>query len=150
MTTRQSSRDVNAKEAIECIRGTMTNAEVMEKFRISAAGYAHLLKQLFTLKLISEQDLERRGIQFKIVNPTVPEKPVARAPLRRPGAQDEDDELLNTMELTELLSFKSKEQPKSEKKPEPVGESTQKQELTRTRKVKKETSGMSGLFRKAW
>jgi hypothetical protein len=150
MTTQQSSRDVNAKEAIECIRGTMTNAEVMERFRISAAGYAHLLKQLFTLKLISEQDLERRGIQFRILSATVPEKPVQRAPLRRVGAQDVGDELLDTMELTELLSFKPREQTKSETKPEPVGEPIQKQEPPRARKVEKDKSGMSGLFRKAW
>ena len=128
----------------------MTNAEVMERFRISAAGYAHLLKQLFTLKLISEQDLERRGIQFRIVSPTAPEKPVERAPLLRPGAQDEDDELLSTMDLTKLLSFKPRERTESETKPEPVREPIQKQEPPRVRKVEKDKSGMSGLFRKAW
>jgi hypothetical protein len=150
MTARQSSRDVNAKEAIECIRSAMTNAEVMKRFKISAAGYAHLLKQLFALKLISQHDLERRGIHFRILNPPESEKPVERAPLRRLGALDEDNEFLDTVELTELLSFKPKERQDPEKHPEPVGESTQTREPAGAGKAKKAKPGMSVLFRKAW
>ncbi len=107
----EPSRNVSAKEAVVLIRGPLPNKEIMEKFRISPKGFADLLKQLFAKKLISEQDLERRGIQFKVIkketcpgpdNVTVTSSQPALAP--RPRA--DDSEFVDTVTLTEMLSFK--------------------------------------------
>ncbi|MEW6349137.1 MAG: hypothetical protein AB1646_08745 [Thermodesulfobacteriota bacterium] len=112
----EPSRNVSAKEAVTLIRGPLPNKEIMEKFRISPKGFADLLKQLFAKKLISEQDLERRGIQFKVVkkeaspepdNVTVTTaQPALAPPALAPRPRADDSEFLDTVTLTEMLKFK--------------------------------------------
>lgn len=113
MAVTQTSRNVNAREAVEDIRGPMSNGELMEKFKITASGYADLLKQLYTKKLITEEDLTRRGIRFKVVKPQAEEKTVEPVPVVPPRSnfEDENDEFLDTVTLTELLAFKPQEPP---------------------------------------
>lgn len=103
MPADQTSRDVSAKEAVSVIRSPMTNAEVMKLFKISAAGYADLLKQLYELKLITDEDLARRGIRVKGRKQPEPMKPVMLAP----PPDEEDGEFVDTVTLTEMLSFKT-------------------------------------------
>mgnify|MGYP003884352893 CR=1 FL=1 len=103
MAQTERSRNVNAKEAVECIRGPMTNGELMEKFKISPKGFADLLKQLFEHKLITAEDLSRRGIKFKLVRKELAEEKVGQ-PVMVPVNHPED--FLDTVELTELLSLK--------------------------------------------
>ena len=116
MAERQSSRDVNAREAVEAIRGELSNVELMERFKISAQGFADLLKQLFEKRLISEEDLAARGIRFRVLKKEVIPEPI---PIIAPQPIEHDEEFLDTVELTELLSFKPGEKPAPPKKPEP-------------------------------
>ncbi len=149
MAGTQSSRNVNAREAVEDIRGPLSNGELMEKFKITASGYADLLKQLYMKKLITEEDLTRRGIRFKVVKPQVEEKPAEPVPLipPRPNFEDENDEFLDTVTLTELLAFKPEEPPpekqKAEDRPPPPAEEDP------GPKEKKGKFSISGLFKKS-
>lgn len=143
MSGRDSSRNVNAKEALECIRGSMSNADIMEKFRISPLGYADLLKQLYLRKLISEEDMVRRGIRFKVAKPqTQPEKPREEEPVIPPQSSQYGEEFLDTVELTELLSFKAVEAPKEAKEPDEIPSPAESDD-------KKGRFSISGIFKKA-
>ncbi len=99
-------RDVSAREAVACIRGGMSNAELMAKFKLNAQGYADLLRQLFQRKLITEEDLARRGIRFKIVKRKQEPAPISHAPVAAAPSAADDEEFLDTMALTDLLTFK--------------------------------------------
>jgi hypothetical protein len=110
MTEPVSSRNVNAREALECIRRGMSNAELMARFKISPRGFADLLKQLFENRLINENDLASRGIRFKVVKKEAAPEP---APDKLAGGvaallppPEKDEGFLDTVELTELLSLK--------------------------------------------
>ncbi len=101
MAGTQSSRDVNAKQAVKLLRGPMTNAEIMDKLKITTNGFADLLRQLYQHKLLTEEDLQKRGIRFKAKkkDSEVSVPPVA------PPPDDHDEEFLDTVTLTEMLSF---------------------------------------------
>ena len=112
----EPSRNVSAKEAVVLIRGPLPNKEIMEKFRISPKGFADLLKQLFAKKLISEQDLERRGIQFKVIKKETSPEPdnvtvTTSQPAFAPRPRADDSEFVDTVTLTEMLSFKGGSDP---------------------------------------
>jgi hypothetical protein len=157
MAQPESSRNVNAKQAIEDIRGPMTNLELMEKFKISPKGFADLLTQLFEKRLISEDDLARRGIRFKILKKeeAQPQKSEPQAPVIEPQlvtAQplvpvEHPEDFLDTVELTELLSSFDNPPPKKKKKEAPPAnteESASKEEMAE----KKSRFSISGLFKK--
>lgn len=146
MAGMETSRNVNAREAVDDIRGPLTNGELMEKFKITPAGYADLLKQLYMKKLITEEDLTRRGIRFRIVKPQEEEKPVVQVPVMPPQPLPEDAEFLDTVTLTELLAFKPQEPPpkKEEKEPPPPPDA----EDDPAPKQKKSKFSISGLFKK--
>jgi hypothetical protein len=122
MPGKEKSRDVSAKEAVECIRSSMTNQELLEKFKISPKGFGDLLKQLLIKKLITEGDLTSRGISIKITKPEPasakppkPKRPKPKAPRPKPLIAPEpdpfDSDFLDTVTLTEMLSFKPSEAP---------------------------------------
>jgi len=100
-----SSRNVSAKEAVSHIRGPLSNAQIMEQFKISVHGFADLLKQLFEKGLITEEDLTKRGIRFKVMRKregsTVPPAILA------PPPDEGDEEFVDTVTLTEMLTFKA-------------------------------------------
>lgn len=148
MAGRETSRNVSAKEAIEDIRGPMTNGELMEKFKITPAGYADLLKQLYMKKLISDDDLTRRGIRFRVVKPPAKEKPPEQVPVIPPEPVQEDEGFLDTVELTELLSFKPHEPPEKEAKEKKV-EAPPVFEEEPESPEKKGKFSISGLFKKS-
>ncbi len=113
MAEKGTSRDVSAKRAVEIIKGPASNSEVMGLFRISAAGFADLLRQLYEKKLISEEDLKKRGVRFKLKRKQIePEsKPPAEKPkpvpeLMPPPPRPDDEEFVDTVTLTEMLTFK--------------------------------------------
>ncbi|MFC1836342.1 hypothetical protein ACFL2Q_16745 [Thermodesulfobacteriota bacterium] len=102
MPGQESSRELNAKVAIECIRGPMSNSELMDKFRITPKGFEDLLKQLLSRNLISREDLVKRGIKVKVQG----KKPATmREQMLPPPPSDEDEEFVDTVTLTEMLSF---------------------------------------------
>ncbi len=114
MAESQSSRQLNAKTAVELLKSPMTNGEVMRTFKITPKGFADLLRQLFEKKLISEQDMIRRGIKFRIQKKEAaakPPAPVANSTLKPapPQPPESEEEFLDTLALTELLSFKPEE-----------------------------------------
>lgn len=125
MTQQTSSRDVGAKAAIEAIRGPMTNAEIMARFKISALGFADLIKQLYERKLISEDDMVRRGLKFRIKKPKEeapqPVAPIEARPLppipQKPRLEDEDGEFLDTLALAGMFTAFS---PPKEDTPPPL------------------------------
>jgi len=147
MTETETSRNVSARQAVEDVRGPMTNGELMEKYKITAAGYADLLKQLYAKKLITEDDLTRRGIRFKIVKPQVEEKRVEPIPVipQQPWPDDEDEEFLDTVTLTELLAFKPQEAPPEKKKKESAPPPAKEDADSKDKKGK---FSITGLFKK--
>lgn len=116
MAEQQTSRNVNARDAVEVIRSGLSNAELMERFKISAKGFADLLTQLFEKRLINEEDLAARGIRFRVVKKEVIPGPF---PASAPQPIEHEEEFLDTVELTELLSFKPAELTPPAKKADP-------------------------------
>jgi len=142
MTVDDKARNVSARDAVEAIRGPLTNAQVLEKFKISPAGFGDLLKQLLVHKLISEEDLNRRGIRFKV-------KKEAEAPtpsLLPPPPDETDEEFLDTVTLTELLTFK----PEAPTTPGKKAGEKQKTEISKveSEEDKKSKFSLGGLFKK--
>jgi len=149
----------------------MSNAELMSKFKISAQGYADLLRQLFENRLITEEDLARRGIRFKVMKrdaapmpstlpPEEPEEPEEleaeeleaeeleaepseTIPVTMRVSDDEEEGFLDTQELTDLLSFAP---PKAKASAAPPQEPEIEKEEDTT--GKKSRFSLSGLFRK--
>lgn len=104
MADRDTSRDVRAKDAVDAIRSGLSNADVMRHFKISAQGFADLLRQLFERGLITQEDLSARGIRFRVVKKHI----VATASqIPEPPPMEEPEDFLDTVELTELLSAKA-------------------------------------------
>ncbi|MBI5248956.1 MAG: hypothetical protein HY912_05625 [Desulfomonile tiedjei] len=139
MAEKQTSRDVSAKAAVAAIRGAMSNIELMERFKISPRGFADLLKQLFENKLISEADMVRRGIRFRVkkaqndLEPESepeqqpepePEPVIAAAPAPKvmsspkpTSSSGDEEEFLDTVELTKLFSTFGPPQPSASDHP---------------------------------
>ena len=74
MGRERDSRRVSAKEALELIKGPLPNVELMKRLRISTKGLADLLTQLLVKGLITEDDLERRGVRHKFQKKSTPRK----------------------------------------------------------------------------
>ncbi len=102
------SREVSAKKAVELIRGNISNGDLMEMLKISAKGFADLLRQLFERKLIDEEDLAKRGIKYKVIKrdnmPVLPINSEEAVSGPVPPQYEMDTSFLDTVELTELLS----------------------------------------------
>jgi len=146
MTEQLTSRNLNARDAIESIRSGLSNAELMQKFKISPKGLADLLTQLFEKRLISEEDLAARGIRFRVVKKeTIPE-PVPQLP---PQMMEQSEEFLDTVELTELLAFKIGEISAPPKKPDPPPPTSSPEEREEPKTpASKGRFSLSSLFRK--
>ena len=145
MTETTTSRELGAKEAIEAIRGPLSNGEIMEQFKISPQGFADLVKQLFEKKLISEDDLKRRGIRFKVVKKQAPPQIIPPPP----SAHKEDtEEFLDTITLTDMLTFKDPDEPPAQEKQEPT-EITSPEEEAEELSEKKSRFSITGFFKKA-
>lgn len=150
MADKVTTRQVSAREALACIRRGMSNVEVMKKFKLSPQGYADLLRQLFQNKLITEEDLERRGIGFKVIKKKLEPEPLARPCVPVPPAAADDDDFLDTLILTDLLTFKSAGQsasaPTKPRQPQP--EHPQEKEEDQNNADKKKKFTISGFFKK--
>ena len=143
MTEENKTRDLNAREAVEGIRGPLTNAQLLEKFKITPAGFADLLRQLFIHKLVTKEDLRRRGAKFKIVR----NEPQVQPPkLLSPPPNEMDYGFLDTVALTEMLTFKLPESDVPAKKvtEEPVPKTSDNESTTE----KKGRLSLGGLFKK--
>lgn len=143
MVDKSTSRELNARVAVESIRGPMTNAQIMDKFKITPQGFADLLKQLFQKKFISEEDLSRRGIKFKVVKPS---SEAQQASIFPPPPVAQDEEFLDTVTLTELLSFKPPSPSATDKEP---AEIEPPEEPKVPSDEKKGKFSLTGLFKKA-
>ncbi len=147
MAETEASRNLSAKVAVECLRSNMSNGELMQKFRISPSGFADLLRQLFEKKLISEQDMARRGIKFKITKKTqAPEEVSVVRPPTVQRQEEPEEEFLDTVSLTELLSSGASEPVPSceeENEIEPPEETK-----TETPSERKSRFSITGLFKK--
>jgi hypothetical protein len=139
-----SSRNISAKEAVTQIRGPLSNAEIMEQFKISVHGFADLLKQLFEKGLITQEDLSKRGIRFKVVRKE--EEPTRRPVILAPPPDEDDEEFVDTVTLTEMLTFKEFEAaPEAKDKSE---DSKHKQKSEPETEEKKAKFTLTGLFKK--
>ena len=58
-------RTIRAKDVVQDIRSNMTDAQLMEKYQLSARGLQSLLKKLIKHNLISESDLEVRPVGYE-------------------------------------------------------------------------------------
>jgi len=152
MAEQATSRELSAREAVEAIRGPMTNSQIMARFKINVAGYADLLKQLYEKRLISEEDIRRRGIRFKVLRraaepETPPEKvAVVPSPPQPPPLMDNEEEFLDTVTLTELLTFKPPEPPRVRESETSKGPAPEEPE---TESEKKSKFSITGLFKKS-
>jgi hypothetical protein len=149
MAERETSRNLSAKVAVECLRSNMSNGELMQKFKISPSGFADLLRQLYEKKLISEQDMARRGIRFKVTKKShAPEQVAVTRPAPVPS-QEEPEEFLDTVSLTELLSSGVSEPPQCEPTCEEVTEIEVPEDTkTDSPTSKKSRFNIGGLFKK--
>ncbi len=142
------TKDVSAREAIEAIRGPMSNAELMRRFKLSPQGLADLLRQLFAHKLITEEDLQKRGARYKPgkKEPEPAVQPPPPPPPRPPLLDDDEYAFLDTVTLTDLLTLKPLEPPPPlHKKAEPAPPSQEEEE---TPESKKKKFRFGGLFKK--
>ncbi len=140
------TKDVSAREAIDAIRGPMSNAELMQRFKLSPQGFADLLRQLFAHKLITEEDLQKRGARYKPAKkePEPAVQPPPAPPTPAPLLDDEEYAFLDTVTLTELLTLKPLEPPPPlHNKAEPPP-----QEEEETPESKKKKFRFGGLFKK--
>ena len=139
------TKDVSAREAIDAIRGPMSNAELMQRFKLSPQGFADLLRQLFVHKLITEEDLQKRGARYK-PGKKEPEPAAVLPPPPPPLMDDEEYSFLDTVTLTELLTLKPLEPPppvrKKAETPPPAEEEEE------TPETKKKKFRLGGLFKK--
>ncbi len=154
MTETTTSRDLGAKEAIESVRGPLSNGQIMELFKISPQGFADLMKQLFEKKLITEDDLKRRGIRFKVVKKQappqiIPPPPLApMAPMAPKAPKEDTEEFLDTVTLTDMLTFKVPDEQPAQKKREPR-EIPPPEEEAGELSEKKSRFSITGFFKKA-
>jgi len=148
MTEKTTSRDLGAKEAIESIRGPLSNGQIMEQFKISPQGFADLVKQLFEKKLISEDDLKRRGIRFKVVKKQAPPQIIPPPPLAPKAPKEDTEEFLDTVTLTDMLTFRVPDEQPAQKKQEPR-EIPPPEEEAGELSEKKSRFSITGLFKKA-
>ncbi len=143
MTADDKTRNLSAREAVDAIRGTLTNAQILEKFKITPAGFGDLLRQLVAHKLITEEDLNQRGIRFKVVKK---EAQIPTPALLPPPPDETDEEFLDTVTLTELLTFKPGEPPAPSKKA--VEEQKTESPKVEPGEDKKSKFSLGGLFKK--
>ena len=143
MTADEKARNVSAREAVDAIRSPLTNAQLLEKFRITPQGFGDLLRQLVAHKLLTEEDLNKRGIRFKLIK----KEPEIPTPALLPPPPDEmDEEFLDTVTLTELLTFKPDEPTAPRKKREEKTD-TEKSDV-KVADEKKSKFRLGGLFKK--
>jgi hypothetical protein len=95
-------RNLRARDAVEALRSSLSNAQIMKRFKISALGFADLLRQLFERGFINEQDLVQRGIRYHVVkresvliDPEIPEL----------LPSEDSMQFLDTVELIEILTL---------------------------------------------
>ena len=103
MTVNDKARRIRARDAVEAIRGPLTNAQILERFKITQKGFADLLRQLLTTKLITEEDLNQRGIRVKVIR----KEAEITTPSLSPSPDETGEEFLDTVSLTEMLTVKS-------------------------------------------
>jgi hypothetical protein len=146
MTVDDKARNVSARNAVEAIRSPLTNAQILEQFKISPAGFGDLLRQLLAHKLITEEDLNRRGIRIKVVKKEAEMPAIATPSLLPPPPDEADEEFLDTVTLTELLTFKPGESgPPGKKDDEKRHVESSKVESEEDKKSK---FSLGGLFKK--
>jgi len=146
MTETTTSRVLGAKEAIESIRGPLSNGQIMEQFKISPQGFADLVKQLFEKRLITEDDLNRRGIRFKVVRKQAPPQIIPPPPPPEPS--EETEEFLDTITLTDMLTFKVPDEQPAQETEEPT-EIPPPEEEAEELSEKKSRFSITGFFKKA-
>jgi hypothetical protein len=158
MAESSREKDVSAKEAVECIRSDMSNAEVMKRFQINTKGYVDLLRQLLLAKLVTEEDLARRGIRVRILSPaqqqstTRPIQTQQVVNVAPPTPADDGDQFLDTAALTDLLSFGESEKRKGAARPPDSSNEVQedgKDQPDSDTTPSKSRFSLSGLFRKS-
>jgi hypothetical protein len=126
----------------------MSNEELMRRFKITPLGLTDLLKQLLKHKLISEADLERRGIRvtYRKKKEQTREKPQAPQ-LVASMSYEEDEGFLDTVTLTDILTFKPEVTPP--KKKERVEKHHRQPKAPPNEPQKKSRFSITGLFKKA-
>lgn len=148
MTQETSSRDVGAKAAIEAIRGPMTNTEIMARFKISALGFADLIRQLYERKLISESDMVRRGLKFRVKKPVEKAPEPVPPPPPKPRLESEDGEFLDTIELAGMFTAFKPAQPDTPALPKVERKDEPNQSPEEAAAEKKSKFSITGMFKK--
>lgn len=96
---------VKISEALEAIRSSATNSEIMERFGIARKGLDDIMGLLFRRNLITVDDLERRGFDaVPLVTTADMTAQLVNAP---PGDAEDTPEFPDTVELVEMLEVES-------------------------------------------
>jgi hypothetical protein len=147
MAENNTSTPVNAREAIASIKGPMSNEELMKRFKITPLGFTDLLRQLLKHKLISEADLERRGIHVTYRKKQAQAREARYAPQMVASISYEEDEgFLDTVTLTDILTFKPEAEPPRKK--EPIEKPRQPEKEKPDEPEKKSRFRITGFFKK--
>ena len=62
MTT---DRTISARDFVKDLRSKMTDAQLMDKYRLSAVGLERVLKKLFEAKLITQSERDWRPVDYE-------------------------------------------------------------------------------------
>jgi hypothetical protein len=148
MAEKDASTPVNAREAVAGIKGPMSNEELMKRFKITSLGFTDLLRQLLKHNLISEADLERRGIRVTYRKKKAEAHEAHQAPQMVASTSYEEDEgFLDTVTLTDILTFKPDAEPPRTK--ERVEKSRPPKKDQPEEPEKKSRFRISGFFKKS-
>jgi hypothetical protein len=60
-----TDRTISAQDFVKDLRSRMTDAQLMDKYRLSAVGLERVLKKLFDAKLITQSELDWRPVDYE-------------------------------------------------------------------------------------
>ncbi len=96
------SRRVNVRKALGAVKSSATNSELKRAFGISDKGLEDLMIQLYDRELMTEDDLERRGVDVSTLR-ALKELGAGLVPDETVPEEEAPKQFLDTVCLTDLL-----------------------------------------------
>jgi hypothetical protein len=96
------SRRVNVRKALNAVKSSASNSELKRAFGISEKGLEDLMIQLYDRELLTEDDLERRGVDVSTLR-ALKDLGSGIVPDETVPEEDAPKQFLDTVCLTDLL-----------------------------------------------